>query len=144
MIVTLAQVLWQSPGLAPAAMALLAVLAVAVGMLYPPQTRGVPGLWRWTMPALRAMAVAALAVALAQPMVLRPRTPARQGALVVLVDRSRSMRVTDRDRTPAELVALAAGLGAIPPAARPEAAPGLRARLDEIRWRAEQLARARS
>jgi hypothetical protein len=144
MTVTLAQVLWQSPALAPAAVGLLTALAAAVSVFYPPQTRGVPGLWRWSMPALRTMAVAALAVAVAQPMVLRPRTPARQGALVILADRSRSMGVIDRGRTPAELVALAAGLGAIPPEARPEAAAGVRGRLDEIRWLADQWARARS
>src|SRR2546429_3696590 len=117
---------------------------VAVLVFYPAQTRGVPELWRWAMPALRTMAVAALAVAVAQPVVLRPRTAARQGAVVVLVDRSHSMSVVDRDRSPAELVALAAGLGAIPSDARPEAAAGLRARLDRLRSLADQLSRARS
>src|SRR4051794_28313 len=124
----LAQVLWQSPGMAPAAVVLIAVLAAGVMILYPPQTRGVPSVWRWAMPALRGMTVAALAIAVMQPVVLRPRTAARQGAVLVLMDRSHSMSIVDRDRSPAELVALAAGLGVLPTNARVEAAPGLRAK----------------
>ena len=140
----LAQVMWQSPQLAPAAVAMAAVVAAAVLWLYPPQTQGVPRGWRWTMPGLRALAAGALTIAVAQPIVLRPRTTDRQGAVVLLVDRSRSMSVVDRGRSPAELVALAGGLGALPPAARQEAAPGLRARLETIRLLTEQLGRARS
>src|SRR5439155_3520311 len=96
------------------------------------------------MPALRGMAVAALAAAVMQPVVLRPRTAARQGALLILVDRSHSMSVVDRDRSPAELVALAAGLGAVSAEARAEAAPGLRTRLDGLRSLADQVTRSRS
>src|SRR5688572_22617087 len=140
----LAQVMWQAPQLAPAAVAMAAVMAAAVLWLYPPQTLGVPRGWRWAMPALRALAAAALTIAIVQPIVLRPRTTARQGAVVLLVDRSRSMSAIDRDRSPAELVALAGGLGALPPAARQEAAPGLRERLESIRLLADQLTRARS
>ncbi|MEA2735955.1 MAG: hypothetical protein QOE14_2406 [Humisphaera sp.] len=140
----IAQVTWQSPQLAPAAVALAAIVAAAVLWLYPPQMRGVPRGWRWTMPSLRAFAAAALTIAIVQPIVLRPRTTARQGAVVLLVDRSRSMSVVDRDRTPAELVALAGGLSALPPAARQEAAPGLRARLETVRGLIDQLTRARS
>src|SRR5688572_22066636 len=117
-----AQVIWQSPQLAPAAVAMAAIVAAAVLWLYPPQTRIVPRGWRWTMPTLRALAAAALTIAVAQPIILRPRTTARQGAVVLLVDGSRSMSVVDRDRSPAELVALAGGLGALPPGARHEAA----------------------
>src|SRR5215207_5548094 len=106
--------MWQSPGLAPVAVALAAVAAAAVLWLYPPQTRGVPGFFRWAMPGLRALATGALTIAVMQPVALRPRTIEREGAVVLLVDRSRSMGVVDRDRSPAELVALAAGLGALP------------------------------
>src|SRR3954462_15367226 len=144
MFFLVAQVLWQSPTLGPAAVALLAALAAGVMLLYPAQTRGVPTLWRWAMPALRGMAAATLAAAVVQPVVLRPRTAARQGALIVLVDRSHSMSVVDRNRTPAELVALAAGVGVVPAAARPEAAPGLAAQLDALLSLADQVSRARS
>src|SRR5688500_7468125 len=142
----LAQVMWQAPQLAPAAVAMAAVVAAAVLWLYPPQTLGVPRGWRWTMPSLRALAAAALTIAIAQPIVLRPRTSARQGAgaIVLLVDRSRSMSAVDRGRSPAALVALAGGLRALPPGARQEAAPGLRTRLESVRLLTDQLARARS
>ena len=50
MIVTLAQVLWQSPGLAPAAMALLAVLAVAFWLLFLSGMR-----WYWRFGSLAAV-----------------------------------------------------------------------------------------
>jgi hypothetical protein len=141
----LAQVLWQSPAQAPTVIAFIAVLGAAVIAFYPPQTRGVPRLWRWVMPGVRTMAVVALALTVAQPVVLRPRTAARQGVVVVLIDRSHSMSVIDRERTPAELVSLAAGLGAIPADARPEPGPtGLRAQLDALRSLADQIGRARS
>jgi len=143
-LIFIAQVMWQSPQLAPAAVAMAALVAAAVLWLYPPQTLGVPRGWRLTMPLLRALAAAALTIAIVQPIVLRPRTTARQGGVVVLVDRSRSMSVVDPDRSPAELVALAGGLGALPPGARQEAAPGLRTRLESIRLLADQLTRAHS
>ena len=91
----LGQVLWQSPDAVPIAVALAAVLASTVLWLYPPQTRGIPWIWRWVMPALRGMAATALVVALVRPMVLRPRTATREGPIVVLADRSRSMAVVD-------------------------------------------------
>lgn len=139
----LAQVLWQSPGLLPAAIALLAVLVAAVLWLYPPQTRRLPRTWRWAPAALRVMSVAALAVSVVRPAVLRPRTPAQQGTVVVLVDQSHSMSVSDRGRAPADLVALAAGLGALPPEARQEAAPGVARQLDALRARLDRVSRAR-
>jgi hypothetical protein len=143
-VTALAQVMWQSPQLAPAAVGVAAVVAAAVLWLYPPQTLGLSRSWRLAMPLLRALAAAALALAIVQPIALRPRTPDREGAVVLLVDTSRSMSAVDRGRTPAELVALAGGLHALPPAARQEAAPGLRGRLDVMRTLLDQLARARS
>src|SRR5439155_16151064 len=121
----LAQVIWQAPAMAPLAVAASAVVTAALLWLYPPQTRGLRRRWRWAMPGLRLLGIAALAAALAQPAVLRPRTAAREGAIVFLADRSRSMSVIDRDRSSAELVSLAAGLGALPAETRIEAAPGL-------------------
>lgn len=145
-----AQVLWRSPDYVPLAVALAAVLASAVLWLYPPQTRGIGRTWRWTMPVLRGMAAAALVVALVRPMVLRPRTATREGPIVVLADRSRSMAVTDgADRSPAERVALAAGLGQLPGSGgtgsvRSEVAPSLRVQLDAIGSALEQVVRAQS
>jgi hypothetical protein len=140
----IAQVLWQSPALAPTAVALAAVVAAAVLWLYPPQTREMPDGWRWLLPALRAAAAGALTLAVVQPVVLRPRTTSREGALVLLVDASKSMGVADRQRTPAELVGLASGLGALAPNARHEAAPGLAEQLEAIRTLSDQMDRSRS
>lgn len=147
---SLAQVLWRSPDYVPVAIALAAVLASTALWLYPPQTRGIRWIWRWTMPALRGMAAAALVVALVRPMVLRPRTATREGPIVLLADRSGSMAVVDgADRSPAELVALAAGLGQLPGksgggSVRVEVVPLLRVQLDAIEGAIEQVVRAQS
>ncbi len=140
----IAQILWQSPDLGPAAMGLVALLAATVVWLYPPQTRGVPRRWRWAMPVLRGLAVAALAAAVAQPIVLRPRSKSKQGPIALLIDRSHSMSVVDRQRTPAELVSLAAGLGVLPANVRSEASGGMRVRLEHVRALTDQLLRARN
>src|SRR5205085_4094108 len=105
-------------------------------VLYPAQLHDVRG-WKWGPPIFRIAAVGALALAMLQPAVLRPRTEKQQGAVVVLIDRSRSMSVSDRGRTPAMMVALAGGLGTLPPDARKESAPGLRAELEIVRARIE-------
>jgi hypothetical protein len=139
----IAQVLWQSPSLLPAAIAALALLLAALLWLYPPQLRNIPRPWRWLPPLLRSMAIAALAISIVQPAVLRYNSSSQQGAVVLLVDRSQSMSVSDRGRTPAELVSLAAGLGALPRDARKEAAPGLRAQLDAVRSALDQVERSR-
>ena len=141
---TLAQVLWQEPEMAPVVVAVLAVMLAALLLLYPPQVRYVPRRWRWVLPGLRISAVAALAISIVQPAVLRPRSAAQQGAIIVLADRSRSMSVSDRGRSPAEMVSLAAGLGALEPGARKEALPDLRAQLDQARAAIDETIRARS
>src|SRR5688572_9871538 len=96
----LAQLLWQSPSLTPAALAVLAIALAAVLWLYPPQLRVIARRWRWGLPILRTMAVVALAVAMLRPVVVRPSAPGELGAIVVLADRSLSMSVNDRGRTP--------------------------------------------
>src|SRR5262245_41895472 len=81
-----AQVLWQSPTLLPAAIATLGVMLATLLWLYPPQVRELPRPWRWLPTGLRAMAITALVVSLLQPAVLRPRTISQQGTIAVLVD----------------------------------------------------------
>ncbi len=142
--VALAQLLWQAPSMTPAVVALIAVMLAALLLLYPPQARNLPSGWRWALVALRATVIIVLAISVAQPAVLRPRTAAQQGAIVVLADRSRSMSVSDRGRSTAQLVSLAAGLGALPPDVRKEAVPGLRSQLEQIRASIDQTTRARS
>jgi hypothetical protein len=139
----LAQLLWQSPGMLPVAAAVAAVAVAAVLWLYPPQVHSLKRPWRWTMPALRVLALAALAVCLLRPAALRTRTVEEHGAVVVLLDRSASMGVVDAGRTPAERVALAAGLGALPAGVRDERARTARARADELARLADEARRAR-
>jgi hypothetical protein len=142
-MITLATMLWQAPWLLPAATLTLGIALAAVMLLYPAQMRDVPRGWRMAPPGLRVAAISALAVSMIQPAVLRPRTARQQGAIVILADASRSMSVSDRGRSPAELIALAAGLGTLPPGRRVESAPGLRSQLELIRARIEQLERTR-
>src|SRR3989442_9116843 len=110
----LAQVLWNSTRALPVAAAIGLAVVAAVAWLYPPQVKLLRGGWRWGLPALRACAALALAASLLKPAVLRPKTAGERPAVLVLVDRSRSMSVTHNPRTPAQLVAPADRLGRLP------------------------------
>jgi hypothetical protein len=144
MSVALAYILWHSPALVPVAVVIVALAVAAVLWLYPPQIRALGRAWRWGLPALRVLALAALAVAILKPVSVRPKSAEEQGAVVVLVDQSRSMGVVDAGRSPAELVALADGLGLLPAGAREPAAAGLDVDLDRIAALADELVRGRS
>lgn len=129
----LSQVLLNSPRSLPIAIVVALVAIIAVAWLYPPQVKGLSFGWRWGLPMLRAGGMLALAAALLKPAVLRPKTAEEQGSVVILVDRSRSMAVADSARTPAQLVALAAGLGRLPQGVRSDRAEGVAARAVELR-----------
>ena len=128
-----AQVLWNSPRSLPVAVVVALVTLVAVVWLYPPQVKGLSWGWRWGLPALRAAGMLVLAAALLKPALLRPKTADEQGTVVVLVDRSRSMAVVDNARSPAQLVALADGLGMLAAGVRSEAGAAVAARAAELR-----------
>src|SRR5437764_13120586 len=100
------RILWNSPHLLPAALLGAIVAAGAIAWLYWPQVRGLtPPHWRWILMALRASALLALLASILRPAVLRAPTFGESGCIVLLVDRSRSMSVTDgRARTHAQLV----------------------------------------
>jgi len=119
-----AAIRWESPQWLGVAL-LVALLGVAgVLLMYARQVRGVPGAWRWGLPALRCLAVVALAGSIARPVALRELGDAEQGAVVIVVDRSRSMSVRDTQRSNAMWVAVADGMGRLP--------PGVRARAEEF------------
>ena len=141
--VLLAQVLWNSTRALPLALAIGLAVVAAVVWLYPPQVKDLPRRWRLGLPALRAAAALALAASLLKPAVLRPKTVLERPAVIVLVDRSRSMSVTDNARTPAQLVALADGLGRLPGGARSEVAAALAADLARAQGLVDAAARAR-
>ena len=126
----MSQIRWHALGMLPLVIALAVVLLVAVSWLYPAQVRQVPWPWRWVLPGLRAAGLLALTASLLQPVALRQRRADERAAVVVLVDRSRSMSVTDAGREPAQLVALADGLGRLPPGVRPGETATLAAELE--------------
>src|SRR5687767_11688794 len=94
-----------------AALLTAAGIVAAVLLLYPPQVRSLPGLWRWSLPGLRCLALLTVAAALARPVAQRVLSEREQGAYVLLVDASHSMATVDAQRSRASLVALADGLG---------------------------------
>ena len=94
----------------PLSLALGILVALATLWLYAPQLVEVSGVRRVLLPGLRLAAVAALAMSVLRPSVLRPRAPAEEGAIVILEDASRSMSVTDGDRA-APTLDLAEALG---------------------------------
>lgn len=109
---------WQSPQMLGVALLVSVLVVLAVGLLYPSQVKLLPPGWRLALPALRCAALLALAASVARPVADREMKEEEQGAVVVLVDRSASMSVRDTFRDPPMLVALADGLGQLPPNAR--------------------------
>ena len=143
MIVPLAQVLWRAPDALPLAVLVAVAVVAAVVWLYPAQVRRLRWPWRWVLPGLRAAALLGLVVSLLRPVAMRAKTVEERGAVLVLVDRSRSMGVVDRGRSPAQLIALADGLGRLPPGLRDRLTADLVADLDRLKALADELQRAR-
>jgi hypothetical protein len=125
--------LWHSPALIPIAIGASLLIVALVVWMYWPQMRRLRGPWKWILPSLRGIALVVLAISIVRPVVVRPRTPAERGAIVLLIDRSQSMGVVDAGRTPSELVALADGLQMLPRGARPKGAARLEAAPDALR-----------
>ncbi|HET6249003.1 MAG TPA: hypothetical protein VFE47_15000, partial [Tepidisphaeraceae bacterium] len=135
----LAQVYWHAPQFWPIAVVAAVILLGAVVILYPAQLRLVPWPWRMVLPALRVTAVLALVAALLKPVILRQASAEERGAVLILVDRSRSMGIVDNARTSAQLVALADALGKLPPKVRSDAPTALAADLERLRTSAANV-----
>jgi hypothetical protein len=118
---TAAALQWQSPQMLAAALLVAGGIIAAVTLLYPPQVRSLPAMWRWALPGLRCLALVLLAASLARPVAQRLLGEEEQGAYVVLIDNSRSMAIVDTQRSKASLVALADGLGLLPDVQRTRA-----------------------
>lgn len=138
-----ALLVFESPQLVPVAIALGIVLTAAVLWLYARQAQST-GPTGWGSALLRWTAVAALVFSILKPVILTPKTGEQWGAVVILLDRSRSMGVVDSGRSPAELVALGAALGVLPPAARSDAAERLVLDLDRLQSRLDEVVSAQS
>lgn len=139
----IAQILWQAPRLLPLAIVIAIVTVLAVAVFYVPQARRLRQPWRWGLPLLRLAVGLALAASVVQPAVVRSESDDERGAVVVLVDSSRSMGVVD-PRTPAQRVALADALGLLPEGTRVMVAPGLDRELEALLKRVDEAAAARA
>ena len=122
----------QAPNLAPVAGCAALLLVIAVIWSYASQVRSMGWPWRGLLPLLRGLAVLALAASLVKPVAVRVASAAQRGTVLVLVDRSRSMSITDNSRTIAQTVALADALDKLPHGLRSEIAPGLSAVLEHL------------
>lgn len=143
MTALVAALVFESATLWPLAAALAALLTFGVAWLYPDQLRGA-GAAAWAAPLLRWVGLVALALSLLKPVFLQPRSAEQTGAVVVLVDCSKSMSVVDSGRTPAEQVALAGSLGRLPAGVRSRTVSPLRDELDRIESRLQSVMAARS
>jgi hypothetical protein len=138
----LSQVFWNSPLALPVAVACALLMLAAVAWLYPPQVKELRWPWRWGLPLLRAAALLALAASLIKPGVLRPKAEEERGAILLLVDKSRSMVVTDNARTPAQMVALADGLGRLPNGVRSKSAGAMGREIEQLHTYLDRLRRS--
>ncbi|HTW93993.1 MAG TPA: hypothetical protein VMD30_04305 [Tepidisphaeraceae bacterium] len=154
----LSTLILNSPRAAPWALGVMLAAAALAAWLYAPQVRALQRPWRWMLPALRVAGLAALAICIVQPVVRRTQAAAENGAVVILVDRSRSMSVRDwralpalargnseqADAAAAELVDVADCLGMIPPAVRDESFAARLTGLKRLSELARDLLQART
>ncbi len=134
---------WQGPHLLWLAMLALVVALAAVAWLYRPQIKTVPFRWGWLLLGLRSTALGVLAVSILRPVILRPLGTAQRGMVAIVIDQSRSMSTVDA-RSPAQLVQLAAALGAVAPEDRPAPVSDLRRDVNALRQLIDEIARAHS
>jgi hypothetical protein len=131
--------LWHSPGRISSVIGASMLIVAIVFWVYWQQVRELRVPWRWMLPSLRGVALVVLVISLIQPVIVRPRTSAERGAIVLLMDRSASMSVVDANRTPSQLVALADGFKSLPPGIRPRDAATLDQAPDTLKSITDQL-----
>jgi hypothetical protein len=140
----LQRLLLQSPQSLPAALAAGVILILALVWLYQSQLRLLPPPWNWLVPGLRLAAVVVILAAILKPVVVRLRAPWEQGAVLLLIDRSRSMSVVDSHRSVASRIALADALGALPEGTRPIVGADLQTKAQSLLPMVDAIAAARS
>lgn len=106
---------WRSLSHLPFAVIVAFACAVIIAFLYRSQLRSAHWFWRWTIPAFRTIAVITLIASALRPTLLKPAAPQDLGSIVILLDDSPSMSITDSSWTPPELVRLADSLHILPP-----------------------------
>ena len=100
----------QAPERLPLAIAVIALAAMIVAWISRTRGKRISVLAR-SLPALRIVALAALLFSITKPVIVRSQIDSLEGELVVLLDRSRSMSVSDPERSPAQRVAIADACG---------------------------------
>ncbi len=127
----LGSILWQSLNRIPLALGLLALTVLAVLWMYRRQSGLLGKPWRWVLPSLRILALGALLLSILRPILIRAKTTSEQGTLLVIVDDSMSMSVTDSSRTAAARLALADALGDLPNRPKSQQAADITQKLDQ-------------
>ena len=141
---TLAALHWQYPQAAVVVLPLVVAAGLYVVWAYGPQVRQVGRPWAWVLPGLRLTALAVLALSLLRPAVTRPRTAAERGPVVILIDDSLSMGVTDTGRVAGQRVAVAAALRQLPVDARDVMATAAEAAAAQLVDLTDAVTRARA
>jgi hypothetical protein len=139
----LSALIWESLNRWPLAIGAAALSTLAIVVLYPAQVRSA-GLWKGLPPFMRWVALVALSISVLKPVIQRPKTAEQWGAVLILVDCSKSMGIVDRSRTPAERVALAAALGQIPAGLRTDTTAALAVDLERLESRYRDVLGAQS
>jgi hypothetical protein len=147
---------FRAAGLWPVSLLALALLGLAVVAFYGPQARALRSPWHWLLPLLRGAALVALAASILRPVVSTEASPSEQGMVLILLDRSMSMGVTDRAAAGAsvaqrvrrqqnvgEMIALGEAMGRIPREKRRRAAPVSAGAIDRLASLSEEIRRAR-
>jgi hypothetical protein len=135
---------WQYSQALPWVLGLLVIAGLLLMWWYPPQLRHLPMGWRLTMPALRWLAVGAIALSMLRPVVSRPPTDRERGPVLWLIDNSRSMGVIDSTRPVGQWVGIAAAMGRLPGQPRDANTQAMQADCDRLSALADDVARARS
>ncbi len=104
---------WENLAALPWVLIVLALLLVAMAWSYRLQAQTLQPAIGWLLRILRCGAIVVLALSVLKPVLVMTASQAQRGAVVFVVDASASMAVKD-DRPPAERVALARAIGALP------------------------------
>ncbi|MGE5611373.1 MAG: hypothetical protein ACM359_19140, partial [Bacillota bacterium] len=148
----LAALSFRASELWPICVLILALVGVAIIVLYTEQVRTLGRPWQWVLPTLRGAALAAVAVSILRPVITRDKTAQEEGAVVVLLDRSMSMGALDRllppksadySRRLSQLMGLADDLRLLPEGVRSKSINEVSESLKHLDSLSEDIARAR-
>ena len=100
--------LWQSAGLA------LILILIATWIYLGEAKKGTSGSLRWVLPSLRCLALVALVLTLAGPVLQLQKEEGNRGKITVFLDSSESMDLRDKNYSPGRKILLAKEHGFLP------------------------------